>query len=56
MQKVIFSWSWVDAWPEYQLDGKPFWALINPVIWERYVAEYKSGSIEITMDYLLDYV
>lgn len=52
MQKVIFSWSWVDAWPEYQLDGKPFWALINPAIWER-VTESRSGEIEVTTDELL---
>lgn len=47
MQKHKFSWVWVNAWPKYQLDGKEFFALINPAIWER-VTESRSGEIEIT--------
>jgi hypothetical protein len=48
MTKHKLSWRWVNAWPKYQLDGKEFFALINPVIWDRYVTESRSGEIEIT--------
>jgi hypothetical protein len=56
MKKVIFAWQWVGTWPEYTLDGEPFWALINPRIWDRHVSSNKSGSIEITMDELFEYI
>lgn len=47
MKKHKFSWVWVNAWPEYKLDGEPFSALINPAIWKR-VTESHSGEIEVT--------
>jgi hypothetical protein len=51
MTKHKFSWVWVNAWPEYKLDGKPFFALINPAIWDR-VTESRSGDIEVTEEEL----
>jgi hypothetical protein len=52
MEKHKFTWRWVGAWLEYKLDGKPFFALINPVIWDRYVTEASSGEIELTEEEL----
>jgi hypothetical protein len=51
MKKHKFSWIWVNAWPEYKLDGKPFFSLINPAIWDR-VTESRSGEIEVTEEEL----
>lgn len=55
MTPIIFAWSWVDAWPEYTLNGEPFWSLINPAIWDRYVTVQATGSIEVTMAELCGY-
>jgi hypothetical protein len=52
MEKHKFTCRWVGAWPEYKLDGKPFFALINPAIWDRYVTEASSGEIELTEEEL----
>jgi hypothetical protein len=51
MTKHKFTWRWVNAWPKYKLDGKPFFALINPAIWDR-VTESRSGEIEVTEEEL----
>jgi hypothetical protein len=47
MKKHKFSWVWANAWPEYKLAGEPFFALINPSIWDQ-VTESRSGEIEVT--------
>jgi hypothetical protein len=52
MKKHKFTWEWFNGWPKYTLDGKPFWALINPRIWAR-VTDAHRGEIEITEDELL---
>jgi hypothetical protein len=55
MKTHTFAWRWQGAILAYTLDGKPFWALINPRIWDKYVTESPEGSIEITKEELLSY-